>query len=366
MMVENGSYSVGVLNFVKEKNPLPTFLSKYEAFEEGQKAYLGHCPFCNAKKKTFAISKARNVYHCFSCGESGDIYSYLMKKEKMSLAQATRFLANEAKIRLPKIQAFDDKEQQELFEINKQAALFYVHTLFGQDTRGLAYLKEKRKLDLKTITQFGLGYARNHNELTNYLLKCGYSVKSLLASGLVCEKDNRLFDRFRGRIIFPILNEKGRVIGFNGRVLGEFKPKYLNTPETLLFDKGRLFYGMQNLKKDQPIVLCEGNFDVIACTKSGVKNVVATLGTSLSEHHIDLIKSYTDTLYLMYDSDTAGQNATKKALSKWQEILTIKVVDLAPYKDPDEALRNGESLMRLVKSALSAEDFLKRKEKTVS
>ena len=299
------------------------------------------------------------MYYCFGCGAGGNVITFLMEYENQTFPEAVRTLAQRAGIALP--EADDSKEARQadsrrakLLEINKEAAKYFYYQLRTErGSVGMEYLR-KRELSDETMNHFGLGYANKYsNDLIQYLKSKGYSEDLIRDAGL-CNVDEKhgMYDKFWNRAMFPIMDVRGKVIGFGGRVMGDGEPKYLNSPETMIFDKSRNLYGLnfaRTTKKHQ-ILLCEGYMDVIALHQAGFDNAVAALGTAFTPGHANLLKRYTKEVYLTFDSDGAGIRAAKRAIPILKEAgITAKVINMKPYKDPDEFIK-----------ALGAEEYEKR------
>ena len=309
--------------------------------------YLGLCPFHNEKSPSFSVSGTKQMYHCFGCGVGGNVITFVMEYENYTFPEAVKMLADRAGIALPVMEySGEDRRERDiktkLLEINKIAATFYYHQLkspAGQS--GLDYLK-KRQLSDKTINTFGLGYAPQlTGDLYRMLKEKGYDDELLKESGLFTyEKGIR--EKFWNRVIFPIMDINNKVIGFGGRVIGDGKPKHLNSPETKLFDKSKNLYGLNVARSSRKnnLIICEGYMDVISMHQAGFNQAVASLGTALTPGHARLMKRYTDNVLITYDSDEAGVKAALRAIPILKEAgLSTKVINMRPYKDPDEFIK---------------------------
>ena len=309
--------------------------------------YLGLCPFHNEKSPSFSVSGTKQMYHCFGCGVGGNVITFVMEYENYTFPEAVKMLADRVGIALPVMEySGEDRRERDiktkLLEINKIAATFYYHQLkspAGQS--GLDYLK-KRQLSDKTINTFGLGYAPQlTGDLYRMLKEKGYDDELLKESGLFTyEKGIR--EKFWNRVIFPIMDINNKVIGFGGRVMGDGKPKYLNSPETKLFDKSKNLYGLNVARSSRKnnLIICEGYMDVISMHQAGFNQAVASLGTALTPGHARLMKRYTDNVLITYDSDEAGVKAALRAIPILKEAgLSTKVINMRPYKDPDEFIK---------------------------
>ena len=348
-------YSDSVIEEVRSRNDIVEVIGQYVTLRKKGANYFGLCPFHNERSPSFAVSPARQSYHCFGCGEGGSVFGFLMKYENLSYPEAIKSLAQRAGISLPEEddspQAKRERDRREtLLAINKEAATYYYYQLRSETgARGLAYFRE-RGLSDETMKRFGLGYARMEGGLCTHLRQKGYSDAMLIEAGVaVHDERTGLRDKFWNRVIFPIQDARSRVIGFGGRVMGDGKPKYLNSPETPVFDKSNNLFGLNLAKNARAgfFILCEGYMDVIALHQAGFSMAVASLGTSLTVGHAGLIRRYTDRVVLSYDSDEAGVKAAHRGI----EILGragigVKVLNLRPYKDPDEFIK-GEGAQAL-------------------
>ncbi len=313
-------------------------------------SYMGLCPFHNEKTPSFSVHPGKQVFHCFGCGEGGNALTFLMKYENDSFQEALKTLADRAGIKLPEenysAQARAQNEQRaQLMAINKEAATYYYKMLRSpKGAKGLEYFKE-RQLSPGTMNAFGLGYADGaSSDMVAHLRSKGFSDENILLSGIAAFDEKRgLHDKFWNRVMFPIMDVTNKVIGFGGRVMGDGKPKYLNSPETPVFDKSRNLYGLNIAKKSRCgyFILCEGYMDVIAMHQAGFTQAVASLGTSFTEGQAAILKRYVKQVLLSYDSDGAGVKAALRNIGILRSAgLTGKVVNLEPFKDPDEFMKN--------------------------
>ncbi|MSR94789.1 DNA primase [Clostridiaceae bacterium 68-1-5] len=343
-------YSDDIVEEVRSKNDIVDVVSGYVKLTKKGRDYFGLCPFHNEKTPSFSVSGYKQMYYCFGCGAGGNVFSFLMEYENYSFLEALEELAKRAGVDLPK-QEYSEKdreranEKETLLEIQKAAAGYYYFKLRNREGEtALSYLKN-RGLSDDTMNVFGLGYAGKYSShLYQYLKGKGYADEMIAKAGLITVDEKRgANDRFWNRVMFPIMNANHRVIGFGGRVMGDGTPKYLNSPETLIFDKSRNLYGLNRAKstRESYFLLCEGYMDVIALHQAGFTNAVASLGTALTVGHASLIRRYVKEVYLIYDSDPAGVRATLRAMPILKEAgLSVKVVRLNPYKDPDEFIKN--------------------------
>ena len=338
-----------IVEEVKNRCDIANVISEYMPIKQSGSNYKGLCPFHGEKTPSFHISSSKQIYKCFGCGEGGDVINFVMKMENLDFIDAVKLLANKYGIEINTNMNEEDKLRMEKSkkyqDIHLEAARFYFANLLKGKNPGYDYLR-KRGLDDKTIKKFGLGYSqKSWNELMDYLLSKGYDKQDLVQCGLVNHKaeGNKYYDRFRNRVMFPIFDYRGNVIGFGGRVLDDSLPKYLNSPDSLIFNKRYNLYGLNFSRKnivDRTIILVEGYMDLISLFQYGVRNVVATLGTALTEQQGNLIKRYADTAIISYDSDEAGIKATLRAIEILSKIgINVKVINLKDCKDPDEFVR---------------------------
>ena len=349
-------YSNDIIDEVRSRNDIVDVVSSYVKIQKKGANYMGLCPFHAEKSPSFSVSPGKQLFHCFGCGVGGDVITFIRQYENYSFNEALALLAKRANMELPQINNNDRAKSDEkniILEINKTAARYFYENLFSKEGEvGLKYFKD-RGLDSKDITHFGLGFAKKTpNDLYHFLKESGYSDDILKKSGLINIDEKGVRDRFWNRVMFPIIDANSRVIGFGGRVLGDGLPKYVNSPETLAFDKSRNLYGLNFAKRTRRdfFLICEGYMDVIALHNAGFENSVASLGTALTALHVKLIGRYTKKVILTYDSDKAGINAAKRAIPLLkEENINVKVLSMAPYKDPDEFIKN-----------LGSEEFQKR------
>ena len=363
-------YPDEIVEEVRTRNDIVDVIASYVRLNKKGSQYFGLCPFHNEKTGSFSVSPNKQMFYCFGCHQGGNVITFIQKYENMTFPEAVRLLADRAGMKLPESDNKDAREREnrraKLLEINKEAAKYYYAQLRSPaGARGLEYF-QKRELSAETMKQFGLGFARSTtDELFRYLKSKGYSDDLLLESGLFNHRENKgITDKFWNRVIFPIMDVGQRVIAFGGRVMGEGEPKYLNSPETPIFEKSRNMYGLNFAKtsKAKSIIICEGYMDVISLHQAGFDQAVASLGTAFTSGHASLIARYAKinvrqdeiTRYkdvlLCYDSDGAGVDAAKRALLILEQAgLRGKVINMSPYKDPDEFIK-----------AEGAEEFQKR------
>lgn len=352
-------YPEELIEEVRTRNDIVEVISGYVRLQKKGSNYFGLCPFHNEKSPSFSVSPGKQMYYCFGCGAGGNVITFLMEYENQTFPEAVRTLAQRAGIALP--EADDSKEARQadsrrakLLEINKEAAKYFYYQLRTErGSVGMEYLR-KRKLSDEMMNHFGLGYANKYsNDLIQYLKSKGYSEDLIRDAGL-CNVDEKhgMYDKFWNRVMFPIQDINHRVIGFGGRVMGDGKPKYLNSPETEIFDKSRNLYGLNFARTSRKgnVILCEGYMDVIAMHQAGFTQAVASLGTAFTSGQASLLRRYANEILLSYDSDGAGVNAALRAIGILKEAgMTGRVINLEPYKDPDEFIK-----------ALGGEEFQKR------
>ena len=342
-------FSDDIIEEVRSRNDIVDVIGQYVHLTKKGSTYFGLCPFHNEKTGSFSVSPNKQMYYCFGCGAGGNVFTFMMQYENFTFGEAMEALADRAGVALPKqeysaAQKREADKKQRLLEINKEAARYF-YTLLRNDRgkHALAYF-QKRELSEETMKKFGLGYSDQYSDdLYRYLRSKGYEDEILKESGLVTIDERRGgYDKFWNRAMFPIMDVHNKVIGFGGRVMGDGEPKYLNSPETPIFDKSRNLYGLnfaRTTKKPQ-FLLCEGYMDVIALHQAGFDNAVASLGTALTAGHANLLKRYTKEVYLTYDSDGAGVKAALRAIPILKEVgITTKVINMRPHKDPDEFIK---------------------------
>ncbi len=343
-------YSDEIIEEVRIKNDIVDVISNYVRLQKKGNSYFGLCAFHNEKSPSFSVSRQKQMYYCFGCGAGGNVFTFLMEYENFTFQEAVKMLADRAGVALP--EAEYSKEAREradmkatLLHINKLAAKYYYAQLRQpQGATGLKYLKD-RQLSDDMLRAFGLGYSNKYSDdLYRYLKGKGYKDDILAKAGLISYDERQgVYDKFWNRVMFPIMDVNNRVVGFGGRVMGDAKPKYLNSPETPIFDKGRNLYGLNRARRSKKtyFLLCEGYMDVIALHQAGFDNAVASLGTALTPGHASLIKRYVNEVYLTYDSDDAGTRAALRALPILKDVgITAKIIRMEPFKDPDEYINN--------------------------
>ena len=343
-------YSDDIIEEVRQKNDIVDVVSQYVRLTRRGSTYFGLCPFHNEKTPSFSVTPGKQMYYCFGCGAGGNVYNFVMEYENYTFGEALKHLADRAGVELPKIEYSREvrekaEQRAELLEINKQAAQYYYYQLRTEGGKiGYQYLSG-RGLSEETMRKFGLGYSDKFGGgLYKFLKSKGYSDERLRESGLFnVDERHGMYDKFWNRVIFPIMDVNNRVIGFGGRVMGDGKPKYLNSPETKIFDKSRNLYGLNIARttRKKYLILCEGYMDVISMHQAGFTNAVASLGTALTSGHASLLKRYTQEVLLLYDSDEAGIRAALRGIPILRDAgVSSRVVNLKPYKDPDEFIKN--------------------------
>lgn len=352
-------YPDEVIEEVRNRNDIVDVISGYVHLKKRGNNYVGLCPFHNEKTGSFSVNQNGQFYHCFGCGKGGNVITFIREYENYSFVEAVKLLADKAGIKLPEVEYTEEMKaknnrRQQLLDINKEAAKYFYYQLRSKPGAiGLEYF-EKRQLTDEIMKQFGLGYSLKYtDDLYKYLRSKNYSDKILIDSGLFNFNERYgMSDRFINRVMFPILDINHKVIAFGGRVLGDGEPKYLNSPETDIFNKSSNLYALDiaRTSRKEQIIMCEGYMDVIAMHMAGFNQAAASLGTAFTSGHAMLLRRYTKNVYLAYDSDGAGVKAALRNIGILREAgLGCKVINLEPYKDPDEFIKN-----------LGAEEFTKR------
>ena len=343
-------FSDDIIEEVRSRNDIVDVIGQYVHLTKKGSTYFGLCPFHNEKTGSFSVSPNKQMYYCFGCGAGGNVFTFMMQYENFTFGEAMEALADRAGVALPKqeysaAQKREADKKQRLLEINKEAARYFYYMLRSPHGEvGMRYLTE-RKLADETMHHFGLGYAgKNGEQVVQYLRKKGFTDEEIKDSGLAMFSEQRgLRSQFWNRVMFPIQDINHRVIGFGGRVMGDGEPKYLNSPETMIFDKRRNLYGLNFARTARTgnIILCEGYMDVIAMHQAGFTQAVASLGTAFTVEQANLLHRYAENILLAYDSDGAGTKAALRGIGILREAgLTGKVINMRPYKDPDEFIKN--------------------------
>ena len=369
-------YPDEVIEEVRMKNDIVDVISGYVKLQKKGANYFGLCPFHNEKSPSFSVSPGKQMYYCFGCGAGGNVLTFVMEYENYTFQEALQSLADRAGVTLPKMEySKEAREQAEfrarLLEVNKLAAnYFYYQMKQPQGKIAYEYFHDKRKLTDETMLRFGLGYSnKTSDDLYRFLKEKGYDDAFLSQTGLVTIEERGGRDKFWNRVMFPIMDVNNRVIGFGGRVMGDGEPKYLNSPETKLFDKSRNLYGLNYARttRKKYMLVCEGYLDVISMHQAGFTNAVASLGTAFTSQHAGVLKRYTDQVILTYDSDGAGIKAALRAIPILRDAgISARVLNMKPYKDPDEFIKNmgadafKERIAQAKNSFLFEIDVLKR------
>lgn len=360
-------YSDEIIDEVRQTNDIVDIISQYVHLKRSGRNFFGLCPFHSEKSPSFSVSPDKQIFHCFGCGVGGNVFTFLMKLESISFIEAVQMLAERSNIALPTIQNNVDSAREELkakvYKVNEFAANFYHEKLYKPESKmGQEYIK-KRQLTNETLKSFKLGFSGKFDELYRELIKNGFGEREILESGLVNKNDRgQYIDRYRNRLMFPICDARGRVIAFGGRVLDDSKPKYINSPENIVYSKGRHLFGLNVAKKGdiKRILIVEGYMDVISLHQRGITNVVAPLGTALTEQQGWLLRKNSEQIILSFDSDEAGLTAKNRALDILQDMgCDIRVLNMEGAKDPDEfIIKYGNARFKaLVDKALSVIEF---------
>lgn len=356
-----------ILEKIKEENDIVDIISESVRLKKAGRSFSGLCPFHNEKSPSFSVSQEKQIYKCFGCGESGNVITFVMKNKNMNFIDAVKYLADRANILLEDEKRVNPiaKKKELLYKVNVEAGRFFFSNLRSNKMAMEYFLN--RGIRQETIKRFGLGYAKDSwNSLLFHLRKLGFSENILLEAGLVLtsEKTGNKYDRFRNRVMFPVFDYRGKVIGFGGRVLDDSKPKYLNSPETLVFQKGTNLYGLnfaiKSNMKERYFIIVEGYMDLISLHQHGITNVVASLGTALTVNQARLLKRYADKVIISYDADVAGQTATMRGLEILKDVgFDVRVLSIPQGKDPDEYVRsNGrDAFMKLINEAEGLIDY---------
>jgi len=355
------------VELIKEKIDIVDFISGYINLSRAGKNWKGLCPFHKEKTPSFMVSPERQTWHCFGCNLGGDIFTFLMKYENLEFGEALRVLAEKAGVELKKVSPQEYKYIGLLYELNELAKKFFISEL-ENNKKAFEYILS-RGLKPETISEFEIGFAPDLNDgLSIHLINSGYSPDDIIRAGLAIKNEKgRIFDRFRGRIMFPIHNHLGKVVGFTGRILPEFEKedvgKYINSPETPIFKKSKILYGFWKsknfIREKNSAFLVEGQMDFLASWQAGIKNTVASSGTALTEDHLSALRKLTDKLIITFDNDKAGQEAGEKAIDMALKFdFDVKIVMFQDFKDPAEAALAGEkNLLNAIEKAMPAPEF---------
>jgi DNA primase len=364
-------FSSDLLEEIRNRCDVVDIISEYVHLKPAGKGFKGLCPFHEEKTPSFMVSPEKQLFHCFGCGEGGNVFNFLMKYEKLSFFEAVKMLAQKSGVPLPVDEEKENilhKKKERLYKLNNLVANYYRECLFrtNQGKKVINYFK-KRGINDTSVEKYKLGYAPSGwDALSNFLKKKGYSYEELIKAGLIKKSkiEGKYIDYFRDRIIFPIFNLSGRVIGFGGRVLDDSLPKYINSPETLVYNKGSNLYSLnfakEDIRKKNYIIIVEGYTDVLITQQYGFNNIAASLGTALTAKQIDLIKRFTNAVLIAYDADSAGNMATLRSLDLLVKAgLEIKVIDLPQGYDPADFLikKGSETFQNLINRSLSLIDY---------
>lgn len=359
-------YSEDLIEEVRSRNDIVDVISGYVRLQREGASYFGLCPFHNEKSPSFSVSPGKQMYYCFGCGAGGNVFTFLMEYENYTFPEAVKTLADRCGVELPEMEYSEEAKRQadlksRLLEIQKKAARYYVYELRQEKARAAFEYLRKRGLSDETIKKFGLGYSgQQSREMYRYLKHEGYSDELLKESGLFgMDEKSGFYDKFWNRVMFPIMDVNHRVIGFGGRVMGDAKPKYLNSPETRIFDKSRNLYGLNFARSSRKpnLIICEGYMDVIALHQAGFTQAVASLGTALTVQQSLLMKRYTSEVLVTYDSDEAGTKAALRAIPILRDAgLQVRIINMKPYKDPDEFIKalGTEAFQQRIEEAQSS------------
>ena len=360
-------YSDELIDEIRNKNDIVDIISQYVTLKRSGRNFFGLCPFHKEKSPSFSVSPDKQIFHCFGCGVGGNVFHFIQKIENINFLEALEQLANNAGIDLPSLDSDVDNKLLELkskvYKINEFAAKFYHERLYKTEAKEAQEYIKKRKLDNRTLKNFYIGYSGTFNELYLELKKQGFSEEEILASSLVNKNENGKFiDRFRKRLMFPIQDTKNRFIAFGGRVLDDSKPKYINSPENIVYHKGRHLFGLNVAKKEplKKLIIVEGYMDAISLQQRGITNVVASLGTAMTEQQGRLLRKSSEQIIIGYDSDGAGQAATLRGLEILQNLgCDVRILQIYGAKDPDEFVTKygPERFQKCVDSAISLVEY---------
>ena len=359
-------YSEELIDEIRNSNDLVDIISQYVILKRSGRNFFGLCPFHKEKTPSFSVSPDKQIFHCFGCGAGGNVIHFISKIENVDFKESLEILADRAGIKLPTLENNVDSKRLELkekvYEINKLVAMYYHETLYKPQAKPAQEYVKKRKLDNKALKEFCIGYAENANVLYKLLKEKGFTEEEILASDLVIKKGNNYVDRFKNRLIFPIQDIRNRFIAFGGRVLDNSLPKYINSPENIVYSKARNLYGLNVAKntKTRKLIIVEGYMDTVSLHQRGIDNVVASCGTALTEAQGRLLRKYAEKVIISYDSDSAGQAATLRGLEILNNLgCDIRILQMEGAKDPDEyVIKYGNGRFNdLVENAISLVEF---------
>ena len=359
-------YSEELIDEIRNSNDIVDIISQYVILKRSGRNFFGLCPFHKEKTPSFSVSPDKQIFHCFGCGAGGNVIHFISKIENVDFKESLEILADRVGIKLPTLENNVDSKRLELkekvYEINKLVATYYHETLYKPQAKPAQEYVKKRKLDNKALKEFCIGYAENANVLYKLLKEKGFTEEEILASDLVIKKGNNYVDRFKNRLIFPIQDIRNRFIAFGGRVLDNSLPKYINSPENIVYSKARILYGLNVAKnsKTRKLIIVEGYMDTVSLHQRGIDNVVASCGTALTEAQGRLLRKYAEKVIISYDSDTAGQAATFRGLEILNNLgCDIRILQMEGAKDPDEyVIKYGNGRFNdLVENAISLVEF---------
>ena len=360
-------YTEELIEEIRSSNDIVDVISQYVILKRSGRNFFGLCPFHKEKSPSFSVSPDKQIFHCFGCGVGGNVIHFVSKIENLGFKDTLEMLANRVNIQLPELDGYDSDEnaklKSRLYELNQATATFYHENLYKPSSKEAQEYIKKRKLDNNTLKSFLIGYSGVFDELYTYLKSKGFSENEILASGLVNKNENgRFIDRFRRRLMFPIQDVRNRVIAFGGRVLDDSKPKYINSAENLVYSKGRHLFGLNLAKNSQKknLIIVEGYMDCISLYQRGITNVVASLGTALTEAQGRLLRKHSEQVIIGYDADGAGQAATIRGMEILQNLgCDIRILQIEGAKDPDEfVVKYGpERFNKYVENAISLIEF---------
>ena len=360
-------YSDELIDEIRNRNDIVDVISQYVVLKRSGRNFFGLCPFHKEKSPSFSVSPDKQIFHCFGCGVGGNVFHFVSKIENLSFRETIEMLAEKSGVELPTLEGQEDTKllqlKSKVYEINKITAEFYHENLYKPTAKPAQEYVKKRKLDNNTLKNFLIGYSGNYNELYTMLKQKGFTEEEILASSLVNKtQDGKFIDRFRGRLMFPIQDTRNRVIAFGGRVLGDSKPKYINSPENIVYSKGRHLFGLNVAKKGdlKRIIIVEGYMDAISLHQRGISYAVASLGTAMTEAQGRLLRKSSQQVIIGYDSDGAGQAATMRGLEILQGLgCDVRILQIEGAKDPDEfVIKYGpERFEKQVDKAISLVEY---------
>ena len=364
-------YTPELLEEIKNRNDIVDVVSQYVILKRKGRNYFGLCPFHNEKSPSFSVSPEKQIFHCFGCNVGGDVFRFIMKIENISFMESVKVLADRAGVALPTEVLNPEEEKREklkedILKLNYDAAVFYHELLYKPESRAAQNYVKKRQLGNNTLKSFLIGYSGNNNELLKYLKSKGYDTKTMIESNLIGKsQDGRLYDKFRNRLMIPILDVRNKVIAFGGRVLDDSKPKYINSPESIVYSKGRNLFGLNVAKRNsngmlKKLLIVEGYMDAISLYQRGITNVVASLGTALTDNQGRLLRRNCEQVILGYDADGAGQNAIMRGIGILQSMgVDIRVLQISGAKDPDEFVvkYGADKFKRCMDNAISVVEY---------